>query len=209
METGKTSAESPPGKVKGRGRRVRGKEGILDAAAQLFYERGYPQTSIRAIAAKAGIESASLYYHFPSKEDILYAVEKEAFDRLESKLIDELKGKTEPWERLEVACITHVRAILENREYISVTTRELPQNQSEESRDKFLTLRDEYENIFRGLIDALPLNDEINRKYFRLGLIGALADTLVWYREGGADSPEQIALEILNTFRKPCDPRFM
>jgi AcrR family transcriptional regulator len=46
-------------------------EQILDAAAQLFAERGYAATSTRAIADQVGIRQASLYYHFPSKEQIL------------------------------------------------------------------------------------------------------------------------------------------
>jgi AcrR family transcriptional regulator len=46
-------------------------EQILDAAAELFVERGFAATSTRAIADRVGIRQASLYYHFPSKEQIL------------------------------------------------------------------------------------------------------------------------------------------
>ena len=46
-------------------------EQILDAAAQLFVERGFAATSTRAIADRVGIRQASLYYHFSSKEQIL------------------------------------------------------------------------------------------------------------------------------------------
>jgi len=44
---------------------------IMKAAAKLFSERGYDRVSTREIAAAIGINSASIYYHFPSKEDIL------------------------------------------------------------------------------------------------------------------------------------------
>jgi AcrR family transcriptional regulator len=47
------------------------REEILDAAAELFAERGYAATSTRTIAERVGIRQASLYYHFPSKEQIL------------------------------------------------------------------------------------------------------------------------------------------
>lgn len=48
-----------------------GHDEILDAAAQLFTEKGFAATSTREIAQAVGIKQASLYYHFPSKEGIL------------------------------------------------------------------------------------------------------------------------------------------
>lgn len=44
---------------------------ILDAAAHLFTTQGYSATSTRNIAEEVGIRQASLYYHFPGKDDIL------------------------------------------------------------------------------------------------------------------------------------------
>lgn len=47
---------------------------VLDAAGELFTGAGYAATTTRAIAERAGLRQASLYYHFPSKEDILAAL---------------------------------------------------------------------------------------------------------------------------------------
>lgn len=47
---------------------------ILDAAAELFVDRGYTATSTRRIAEAVGIRQASLYHHFATKEDILVAL---------------------------------------------------------------------------------------------------------------------------------------
>ncbi|NMO56983.1 TetR/AcrR family transcriptional regulator [Actinoplanes sp. TBRC 11911] len=44
---------------------------ILDAAAELFAQRGYAATSTRMIAEMVGVRQASLYYHFDTKEQIL------------------------------------------------------------------------------------------------------------------------------------------
>lgn len=44
---------------------------ILDAALRLIAERGYGGTSVRDIAAAAGVQPATLYAHFPSKEHVL------------------------------------------------------------------------------------------------------------------------------------------
>jgi AcrR family transcriptional regulator len=47
---------------------------ILEEAVVLFTERGYATTSLREIADRVGITKASLYYHYPSKQDLLAAV---------------------------------------------------------------------------------------------------------------------------------------
>lgn len=47
------------------------KNEIMDAAAQLFFEKGYDSTSTNDILYKVGIARGTLYYHFKSKEDIM------------------------------------------------------------------------------------------------------------------------------------------
>lgn len=47
---------------------------ILDAALDLFTEKGFDGTSLREIAEQLGVTKAALYYHFASKDDILMAL---------------------------------------------------------------------------------------------------------------------------------------
>lgn len=47
---------------------------ILDAATKLFEQRGFAGTSIRELAVLCGMTKAALYYHFPSKEEVLQAL---------------------------------------------------------------------------------------------------------------------------------------
>ena len=49
------------------------REQILQAAGALFYGEGIRSTSMDAIAAKAGVTKRTLYYHFPSKDDLIAA----------------------------------------------------------------------------------------------------------------------------------------
>lgn len=43
---------------------------ILEAALELFSHRGYRATSVRDIAASAGVSTGNVYHHFPDKETI-------------------------------------------------------------------------------------------------------------------------------------------
>ena len=73
---------------------------ILDAAEELFAERGFSETSLRMITGKAGVNLAAVNYHFGSKKSLIQAVFarfltpfcislEAAFDELEKKAGDE------------------------------------------------------------------------------------------------------------------------
>lgn len=66
----------------GRGvRRERpGKAAILRAAVTVMGEDGYEGASMRDMATRAGVSVAALYYHFPSKHDLLNEFLDEAYD---------------------------------------------------------------------------------------------------------------------------------
>ena len=57
---------------------------ILDAAEDLFAERGFEATSLREIARRAGLQQPGLYNHFASKRDLYAAV----LDRALSPMAD-------------------------------------------------------------------------------------------------------------------------
>ncbi|NIN58982.1 MAG: TetR family transcriptional regulator, partial [Xanthomonadales bacterium] len=58
---------------------------MLDASIKLFSERGYRNTSLRAIADAADVNLAAANYHFGSKAQLLEA----AFERCISPINDE------------------------------------------------------------------------------------------------------------------------
>lgn len=65
---------------------------ILEAALHLFAERGYSGTSIRDIAAAAGLQGPTLYSHYPSKEAVLAEIlrvgHEEHLRRLRGAMLD-------------------------------------------------------------------------------------------------------------------------
>ncbi len=47
---------------------------LLDAALELFVEKGFAATRIEQVAARAGVSKGTLYLYYPSKEELLKAV---------------------------------------------------------------------------------------------------------------------------------------
>lgn len=58
------------------------KNDILDAAECLFSQNGFSHTSMREITTRAGVNLASVNYHYGSKKNLIQAVFKRYFDQL-------------------------------------------------------------------------------------------------------------------------------
>jgi len=176
---------------------------LLDAAAQLFAERGFHATSMRDIAKAVGMLSGSIYYHFESKEEMLLAVYEDGLRRV-TEIVDEaVAEQSDPWKRLEAASAAHLRALIAHRDYTQVMIRTLP-DEAGEAGPRIRDLRRDYDARFRKLIEDLTLPPDIDRHYLRLLLFGALNWSPVWYRSGG-DPPEVVAGRFVDTIRRQLD----
>jgi AcrR family transcriptional regulator len=69
------------------------REHILAVAGELFYNRGIRAVGVDVIIAEAGIAKATLYRHFPGKEDIVVAYLEARKARLVDAFVDCLQHK--------------------------------------------------------------------------------------------------------------------
>ena len=177
---------------------------ILDAAAQLFRQKGYRVTSMRDIAAASGMLAGSLYYHFASKEELLVAVYAEGVRRISVSVRAVLARDLDPWAQLEAVCAAHLAALLEDSDYAQVVIRVRPDD-APDVADRLIALRDDYERLFTQALTRLPLVPRTDRRSLRLMLLGALNWSQTWYRSG-RDSPEVIARQFVRLLRHQLAP---
>jgi AcrR family transcriptional regulator len=81
----------------------RRREEILDAAAELFAERGYSDADTQHLADRVGVGKGTLYRYFPSKRDLFLASADRVMRRLRQRLDDALAGRDDPLEQIAVA----------------------------------------------------------------------------------------------------------
>jgi len=176
---------------------------LLEAAARRFLHQGYAAASMRDIASDAGMQPGSIYYHFPSKAEMLVAVHEEGLRRITEAVTEALVGISGPWQRLEAACIAHLTALLEGGVFFQVVMRELPR-ESDPTRGRITRIRDVHEQIFVDLLDDLELPAGVDRRDLRLMLLGSMNWSFTWYRPG-AEPPAGIARKFLGFLRTQMD----
>ena len=76
------------------------REHIIQTAARLFHEQGYNLTGINQVIEEAGVAKASLYYHFPSKEDLCVEYLKRRYENWISALEKYLEDVKDPRQRV-------------------------------------------------------------------------------------------------------------
>jgi AcrR family transcriptional regulator len=100
------------------------RDDLLAISARLFAEHGYDRTTMREIAAEAGIQAASLYHHFATKDEILHAVIRDFLLGLPSAYRDIIAENPGPDRVIRVFVAFALRIALENSTLLSIVIRE-------------------------------------------------------------------------------------
>lgn len=170
------------------------REMILNAAIEVFYEKGYMNSTVDDIAAAMSVSKAVVYYNFKSKEDVLeFAVDRSL--ELTHRNIDrglEL-GKT-PAQKLALACFFYASHILANQKLIALFFRE-ERNCSPSLRRRTASRGKAVDDKIVGVLDAgvaigafRPMDTELMAETI-LGMISMAFD---WYRDRGRARAQQI-----------------
>lgn len=174
---------------------------VLNEAARLFRTKGFEGTSVRDIARSVGMLPGSLYYYFATKEALLTAVYQLGVEQISLAVNTALSRHTDPWQRLEAACIAHLDAILDDDDYAQVVIRVRPTDVPV-AHQRLVELRNQYNEVMVSLINALPLRPGTDRRVLHLMLMGALNWSQTWYRPDGRLTSRAIARKFVGLLRQ-------
>ena len=128
------------------------RERIFLVSVKLFAEKGFNGTAVRDLARALGIEVASLYYHFPSKQDLLLALLERIMDDLLEALRVAMHEAAGPTERLCRVMRSHVLFHVLKRKDALVSHSEL-RSLTPANRRLIIAKRDRYEMAIRSLLE--------------------------------------------------------
>ncbi len=170
------------------------RERILAAAVQLIAQYGYHAATMRDIARISGIQAASIYYHYASKQALLVEIMDTHMRGLNANLQRLVQASTPVQQRLHEAIANHIRLHTTYKaEFFIIDTeiRALEDGQ----RSAILALRDQYESMLQSL-----LREGMEQRVFRqvdikvasYALIAMCTEVATWFRPGGRLSVQQV-----------------
>lgn len=168
-------------------------EKILEAAIELFKERGFVGASMRDLAAKLDIKAASLYAHIRSKDELLewisFGLAEDFFDGLK----EVQNANLDAFEKLNLFIEKHLSVVLENPDVTNIYSNEW--KHLDASLDRFIQLRKEYQNQVEVLLESIFKDLKLPTDAIKFNtrfLLHTLNNSYYWYKVGEKSTKEMI-----------------
>ena len=161
---------------------------ILDSAALVFRNKGYAGTRLSDVAAAANTQAGSLYYHFPSREELveeMLRVGQERTSGFVRRRVAALPEDASALDRLREAISAHLDTVVEIGDYTAATIRIIGQV-PDEIRKRRIHEQREYGEFWRALVKNTEASGDfrtdLNSSTLRMLLLGAINSVPDWFR---------------------------
>lgn len=168
---------------------------LVSAAAELFAERGYENTSVQQIVQRAGVTKGALYHHFNAKDDLLFEIYHRMLAMQTERLERIADARGPVAERLRAASADVVVTTLENLHDAVVFFRSihlLPPGRRAQMRAE----RRRYHERFRSLIEEGQrdgsFRGDVSADIATHNFFGGVHHLNSWYHPRGRMSDHEI-----------------
>jgi len=185
------------------------KSDIIQAAAQVFREKGYHGASMQDVADAVGLQKASLYHHVSGKQEILAAILDQALDRLIEDLQGIVDAELPADDKLRKAIQVYLRRVTENADLAAVL---LLEHRSLEPplRQEHIQRRDRYEALWRAILRQGVADGKFapgDEKITAFALLGVQNWLITWFRPNGVTPIDELANRFADLFMDGLRPR--
>ena len=176
------------------------RQAVLQAAAQLFNERGFHATSLDDIAARLNVTKPTLYYYVKNKDEILLECVKKGLHMTLDGIEASRAAVGNAVDQLRACMRVYAEIVAQpfGMCLIRVGDEEVP----EPSRTELRRMKSEIDLAFRRLVAQGVREGSLapcDPKMTAFTIAGALSWIGRWYQPGGDCTPEQVAQQCINT----------
>ena len=176
---------------------------IYEAAARVFCEHGFGQSSMSDVAAAVDMTKAGIYHHIASKDELLFGIMSYGMDIFEERVLDRVENISDPLERLRATIRGHLLLVTRDRtKEVTVVLNEAHAlhgdyrtriNRRKRSYVRFLN------ETFREL-QRKRLIREIEPRVATFALLGMINWTYHWYTANGRLRDTEVAEAYIDLF---------
>lgn len=176
-------------------------EELLEAAAEIFYEKGYDAASLQEIADRVGILKGSIYYYIKTKADLRDHLLLEVHHRGLAMIKQFAASQGTALDRLEAMIRGHVNFVCSNLPKTTVYLQELKKLDPIERTKMFG--EHPYRDVFREVIEQGQreglLLPELDAKMTAQAMLGTLNSPYQWYQNSRARQAQAVAEYFVKT----------
>lgn len=189
-------AAPPPTRPALRQRYDAKREAVVEAAAELFAERGYHATTMQDLTEATGLTAGGLYHYIGSKEQLLIAICDALMEPLLAKAdalaLDELEAEA----ALRALVGAWVEQVATHRQHMIVFLQERHVIEREPQWRHVAGSRKRFERLLERTLERVEAEDAAafaDRRLTTFALLGMVNHLPQWYRPRGRLTVTQIA----------------
>ena len=183
------------------------RDALMDAAVTLFLRDGYDRTSLDAVSKEAGVSSATLYKHFPTKAELFGAIMARFWNDNDCTPLPQLATPREGLTQIgrdyvallnDEASVPLFRVIIAENQRFPELGRELYERGKKPYLERMDTYLDQEVQQGRLAIDDIPAATR--------QLLGMINDVVFWPRllladyDMSAEAVDQVIVNAVDTF---------
>jgi AcrR family transcriptional regulator len=177
---------------------------ILDTAVRFFRTVGYEAASLRDLAADVGINKATIYHYFKSKEEILFHIIDDVGESLLRGLREARARNADPLDGLEAMVrfqIGYMEGHLEEIKVLVEEQKSLGSELAERTRVTQGKILELYERTLTECMDK-GLVRRVHLATAAFSILGHINWLYQWYKPTGALTIRQLTEEIVSILRE-------
>jgi AcrR family transcriptional regulator len=171
---------------------------VLTSAARLFAEDGFAATSVRAVAERARLTKAGLYYHIREKEDLLFRICEQSMTEILDRARAALKRTEDPAAQVSALIRNHAEFFFRHPHNLTVLNRDMGAL-SGQQREAIRTLEMAYLDLIRDTVrrgQARQRFRHLDPTVTAFALLGVLNTLDRWYDASGPVKPDALVAQV-------------
>jgi AcrR family transcriptional regulator len=169
---------------------------ILDAAAEVFFARGFERGTTKEIAELVGLSQPSIYHYVGNKHVLLAEIARQVAGDFTTALDEALASRSEPPDQLRAIIYGFASTLAVNRKTFAVYWKELNSIPTDAAGP---VERSQHEYVSRvdAVVSACQQSGALPAQHpthvLTEGILGMLSWMHWWYRPDGRSTPDEVA----------------